>query len=64
MTTPTPTPEKQDLPAVPYSEGTSPTPPQATGFFNRIRGTLKPEKANPSEEQEIVDMEDEGNDRT
>jgi hypothetical protein len=64
MTEPTPTPEKQDLPAVPDPERTSPNPPQPTGFFNRVRGTLKPEKANPSEEQEIVVMEDEGNDRT
>jgi hypothetical protein len=58
MTTPTPTPEEQNSP-VPASEETRPTS-NATGFFNRVRQGLKPEteQVHPSEEAEIVIMDE------
>jgi hypothetical protein len=66
MTTPTPTPEEQNLPASPDSEETSPA--DATGFFNRVQKKFNPEEApiHPSEAAEIVIMEelDDSDDRT
>jgi hypothetical protein len=64
MTEPTPTPEKQDLPAVPDPERTSQNPPEPTGFFDRVRQNLNPEKTKHMKGQEIVVMDDEGNDGT
>jgi hypothetical protein len=58
MTTPNPTPEKQNSSA-PDSE-TDPTPANETsprsnaGFFHRVQQELKPEPMHPSEEKEIV----------
>jgi hypothetical protein len=43
MTTPKPTPEKQNLPEAPDSEETRPNPADATGFFNRVRRELNSE---------------------
>jgi hypothetical protein len=58
-----PTPETQNSPEAPDSEETHPA--DATGFFNRVRGKFKPEEkpVHPSEEAEIVIME-EGDERT
>ena len=57
MTTPNPTPEKQNPPAAPDSQETREPVDETrtTGFFNRVRRELKPEPAvHPSEEKEIV----------
>jgi hypothetical protein len=64
MTTPRPTPEQENLPEVPNSKET-PTNPDATGFFNRVRQNLNTEPApeppiHPTEAAEIVIMEEEG----
>jgi hypothetical protein len=58
MTTPTPTPEKQNSPDAPGSEQT-----ETTGFFHRVRQNLKSKKelVHPSEEAEIVIMEEPDN---
>jgi hypothetical protein len=75
MTTPTPTPEKQNLSASPDSEETNPSSPDATGFFKRVRQKFNPEEPpirpeappiHPSEAAEIVIMEelDNSDDRT
>jgi len=60
MTTPTPTPEKQNSPAAPDSEGTHPSPADATGFFYRVRRELNSEQepVHPTEAAEIVIMEE------
>jgi hypothetical protein len=56
MTTPTPTPQEENSPQAPASET-----PRTTGFFNRVQKELKPPKPiHPSEDAEIVIM-DEGN---
>jgi hypothetical protein len=57
MTTPNPTPEKQNLPAAPDSEKTA----DPTGFFNRVRRKLNSEEepVHPSEKAEIVIMDEE-----
>jgi hypothetical protein len=61
--TPTPTPEQENLPEVPNSKET-PSNPDTTGFFNRVRQNLnktepKPEPPiHPTEAAEIVIMED------
>jgi len=54
MTTPTPTPEEENLPQAPAIEM------PRTGFFDRVRRGLKPEEKpiHPSEEAEIVIMEE------
>ncbi len=60
MTTPTPTPEKQNLSEPGDSETTTPTPAGTTGFFRRVRQGLHPEQlVHPSEVAEIVIMEEE-----
>jgi hypothetical protein len=68
MTTPTPTPEEQDLPASPDSGRTNPSPEVTTGFFKRVRQKLnfKQELVHPSEAAEIVIMDEPDNtdDRT
>jgi hypothetical protein len=60
MTTPTPTPEKQNSPAAPESKETRPNPADTTGFFKRARQELNPEEkpVHPSEEAEIVIMDE------
>jgi len=70
MTTPTPTPEKENSPAAPDSEGTRPTS-SATGFFNRVQRILQPEPEpepeppiHPSEAAEIVIMNEDTDDKT
>ena len=56
MTTPTPTPEKQNSPDSGDSEETTPA---GTGFFHRVRRELNPpEPIHPSEEAEIVIMKE------
>jgi hypothetical protein len=67
MTTPTPTPEKQNVSEPGDSEETTPTPangtsPEATGFFHRVQRELKPE-IHPSEAAEIVIMDEGDGDR-
>jgi hypothetical protein len=62
MTTPTPTPEQENLPEAPNSKTRS--NPDATGFFNRVRQELntepKPEPPiHPTEAAEIVIMDEE-----
>jgi hypothetical protein len=62
MTTPKPTPEKQNSPAAPDSEETR-SNPDATGFFKRVRQELKPEPQpeppiHPTEAAEIVIMDE------
>lgn len=61
MTTPKPTPEKQNLPEAPDSEETRPNPADATGFFNRVRRELNSEEesVHPTEAAEIVIMDEE-----
>jgi len=56
MTTPTPTPEKQNSPDAPGSEQT-----ETKGFFHRVRQKFKSEEepVHPTEAAEIVIMEDE-----
>jgi len=54
----TPTPEKQNLSEPEDSEETSPTPAGTTGFFHRVRQGLNPEPIHPSEEAEIVIMDE------
>jgi hypothetical protein len=66
MTTPNPTPEKQNSPESPDSERTRPTP-SATGFFNRAQRILHPEPQpeppiHPTEAAEIVIMNEEDTD--
>jgi hypothetical protein len=58
MTTPTPTPEKQNSPEAPGSEQA-----ETKGFFYRVRqGLFKPEEPiHPSESAEIVVMEEPDN---
>jgi len=62
MTTPNPTPEKQNSPAAPDPK-TRPNPanetPRTTGFFNRVQRELKPEPEpiHPTEAAEIVIMD-------
>jgi hypothetical protein len=64
MTTPTPTPEKQNLSEPGDSEETTPTPAGTTGFFHRVRRKLNPEPIiHPSEEAEIVLMDEDDGDR-
>jgi hypothetical protein len=53
MTTPTPTPEKQNPPDAPDSE-----PTKVTGFFNRVQRELHPEPVHPTEAAEIVIMDE------
>jgi hypothetical protein len=62
MTTPTPTPEQENSPKAPNSKQT-PSNPDATGFFNRVRQKLETEPQpeppiHPTEAAEIVIMED------
>jgi hypothetical protein len=60
MTTPKPTPEKQNSPEVPDSKEIRPT-----GFFNRVRQELKAEPEqpiHPSEVAEIVIMDEDADD--
>ena len=67
MTTPTPTPEKQNLSEPEDSEETTPTPADTTGFFHRVRRELNPElnpePIHPSEAAEIVIMDEDEGDR-
>ena len=63
MAEPTPTPEKQIPPAAP-NNGAQKSSEEGTGFFNRLRRTLNPEKTHPSEEQEIVVMDEDSDDTT
>jgi hypothetical protein len=63
MTTPTPTPEKQNSSEPGESEDTTPTSADTTGFFHRVRRELNPAPIHPSEEAEIVIMEDADGDR-
>jgi hypothetical protein len=58
MTAPTPTPEKQNSSEPGDSKETTPTPAGTTGFFHRVRRELNPEPIHPSEEAEIVLMEE------
>jgi len=58
MTTPTPTPEKQNSSESGDSKETTPTPAGTTGFFRRVRQKLDPKPIHPSEEAEIVIMEE------
>jgi hypothetical protein len=58
-----PTPEEQNLPASPDNADQK-TSEEGTGFFNRVRRNLNPEKTHPSEEHEIVVMTDDSDDRT
>jgi hypothetical protein len=60
MTTPTPTPEKQNSSEPGDSDETTPTPAGNTGFFHRVLRELKPQPMHPSEEAEIVIMEEGG----
>jgi hypothetical protein len=58
MTTPNPTPEKQNSPEAPDEETVN---PDATGFFNRVRRELnstEDEPLHPSEAAEIVIMDE------
>jgi len=57
MTESKPTPEKQNLPATPDENTSS---PERDGFFKRVRRELKPEPVHPSEAAEIVIMEGDG----
>jgi len=68
MTTPNPTPEKENSPAAPDSKGTRPTS-SATGFLNRVQRILHPEPqpqpeppVHPTEAEEIVIMNEEDTD--
>ena len=61
MTTPTPTPEKQNSSEPGDSEETTPT--GTTGFFHRLRRELQPEPIHPSEATEIVIMDEGDGDR-
>jgi len=63
MTTPTPTPEKQNSSESGDSEETTLTPAETTGFFHRVRQELNPEPIHPSEEAEIVIMDEGDGDR-
>jgi len=59
MTTPKPTPEQENSQNSPDSTET-----RSTGFFNRVRRTLKPEEEpiHPTEAAEVVIMDEpEGN---
>jgi|GEM_PF-3161482 hypothetical protein len=59
MTTPTPTPEEQNLSEPGDSEDTTPIPGGTTGFFNRVQRQLKSaEPIHPTEAAEIVIMEE------
>jgi hypothetical protein len=51
MTEPTPTPEKQNSPAAPDENTSS---PERDGFFRRVQRVLKPKPIHPTEEEEIV----------
>jgi hypothetical protein len=59
MTTPTPPPEEENLPKAPATE----TPPRTTGFFNRVQQELQPQPIHPTEEAEIVIMDEDEGDR-
>jgi len=63
MTTPTPTPERQNSSEPGDSEETTPTPAGTTGFFQRVRQELNPEPIHPSEAEEIVIMDEGDGDR-
>jgi hypothetical protein len=63
MTTPKPTSEEEKLPASPDNADQK-TSEEGTGFFNRVRRNLNPGKTHPSEEDEIVVMSDDSDDRT
>ena len=55
MTTPNPTPEKQNPPVAPEKETRqNPANENATGFFNRVQRGLDSKPIHPSEEAEIV----------
>jgi hypothetical protein len=62
MTEPTPTPQEQNLPASPAQEtrnaDANTSTPERDGFFKRVRRELKPEPIHPTEEAEIVIMEE------
>jgi hypothetical protein len=57
------TPEKQNSPAAPDNADKK-SAEEGTGFFNRVRRNLNPEKTHPSEEQEIVVMDEDSDDTT
>lgn len=69
MTTPKPTPEKQNSPEVPDEENLN---PNATGFFNRLRREFRSkeeeekeeEPIHPSEAAEIVIMDENADEQT
>jgi hypothetical protein len=68
MTTPKPTPEEENSPAAPHSQGTSPTLSD-TGFFNRVQRILQPEPEpeppiHPTEAAEIVIMDEGADEKT
>lgn len=59
MTEPTPTPEQRNSSAPPAADANSSTP-ERDGFFKRVRRELNPEPIHPSEAEEIVIMDGDG----
>ena len=60
MTTPTPAPQEESSPQTSATET-----PRTMGFFNRVRREIKiePKPIHPTEEQEIVIMDEDSGDR-